>query len=239
MLWQQQVEADSLPIASAHCRSPGEMGCCEATVRLLCDLELRTSFRGKAADAARARELRPDIALGADLIAGFPTESEAMFSNTLAAVEECGLTWLHVFPYSARSGTPAAKMPQVPAPVRKERAGRLREAGRAAVGRYLDAQLGGDQMILVEQPFMEVVLDARSQPHRGRHRQSTQPPAPGRRVELVHQQWNRLRIHFRHHLARAAAHLLFEHVVGSHEPLEAEFSQTLSRRRADDCMWTI
>ena len=73
---------------------------------------------------------------GADLIAGFPTESEAMFANSLALVEECGLTFLHVFPYSARAGTPAARMPQLAGPVRKERAARLRAAGQQALGRY-------------------------------------------------------------------------------------------------------
>ncbi|MFQ6018533.1 MAG: tRNA (N(6)-L-threonylcarbamoyladenosine(37)-C(2))-methylthiotransferase MtaB, partial [Kiloniellaceae bacterium] len=78
---------------------------------------------------ARVRALRPDVVFGADLIAGFPTETEAMFRNTLRAVEDCGLTYLHVFPYSARPGTPAARMPQVPAPTRKERAARLRAAG--------------------------------------------------------------------------------------------------------------
>lgn len=84
---------------------------------------------------ARARALRPDMVFGADIIAGFPTETEAMFQNTLTLVEECELTWLHVFPYSARSGTPAAKMPQVPMPVRKERASRLRALGEKMVER--------------------------------------------------------------------------------------------------------
>ena len=69
------------------------------------------------------------MVFGADLIAGFPTETDEMFENTLRAVDECGLTWLHVFPYSPRPGTPAAKMPQVNGLVRKERAARLREAG--------------------------------------------------------------------------------------------------------------
>jgi threonylcarbamoyladenosine tRNA methylthiotransferase MtaB len=115
--------------------------------------------------AARARDLRPDMTLGADLIAGFPTETEAMFANTLDAVEACGLTWLHVFPYSARVGTPAARMPQVPSPLRKQRAARLREAGAAAVARYLDRQVGTDAMVLAEQPelgrtegFAEVIV---------------------------------------------------------------------------------
>ena len=75
------------------------------------------------------RRLRPDIVFGADLIAGFPTESEGMFANTLAHVDDCGLTWLHVFPYSERPGTPAARMPSLPRQVRKERAARLRQAG--------------------------------------------------------------------------------------------------------------
>jgi threonylcarbamoyladenosine tRNA methylthiotransferase MtaB len=101
--------------------------------------------------AERARRLRPDIALGADLIAGFPTESEAMFANTLALVEQCGLAYLHVFPYSEREGTPAARMPQVPVPVRRERAACLRAAGRAALGRFLASQTGREVEALVEQ----------------------------------------------------------------------------------------
>ncbi len=101
---------------------------------------------------ARARALRPDVTFGADLIAGFPTETEAMFANTLALVADSGLTWLHVFPYSARSGTPAARMPQVPAARRKERAARLREAGAAAVARHCAAMVGRSLPVLVEQP---------------------------------------------------------------------------------------
>ena len=100
----------------------------------------------------RARRLRPGIAFGADLIAGFPTESEAMFANTLALVEECDLTYLHVFPYSARTGTPAAKMPQVPVPARRERAARLRAAGDAALARFLARQAGREAAALVETP---------------------------------------------------------------------------------------
>src|SRR5690606_23714545 len=90
-------------------------------------------------DVSRAR---PDIALGADLIAGFPTETEAMFENTLRLVEECGLTWLHVFPYSARKGTPAARMPQVDGRAIRERAARLRAAGATRVGSHLADQVG-------------------------------------------------------------------------------------------------
>lgn len=111
----------------------------------------RRHSRREAVDLCNAlRELRPDIVFGADLIAGFPTETEAMFENSLRLVEDCGLTYLHVFPYSARKGTPAAKMPQVPVAVRKERAARLRAAGEAALNRFLDAQIGKNVSVLVE-----------------------------------------------------------------------------------------
>jgi threonylcarbamoyladenosine tRNA methylthiotransferase MtaB len=102
------------------------------------------------AAADRARGLRPQIALGADLIAGFPTETEEMFLNTLRLVEEAGLTFLHVFPYSSRPGTPAARMPQVPHAARKERAERLRLAGAAALARHLQARVGGTASVLAE-----------------------------------------------------------------------------------------
>ncbi|MEM9138245.1 MAG: tRNA (N(6)-L-threonylcarbamoyladenosine(37)-C(2))-methylthiotransferase MtaB [Pseudomonadota bacterium] len=112
------------------------------------------------------RRARPGIVLGADLIAGFPTETDAMFENTLALVEDCGLTWLHVFPYSARQGTPAARMPQVPKADRKVRAARLREAGATAVARHLTAQRGTTQQVLMERArlgrtegFAEVSFD--------------------------------------------------------------------------------
>lgn len=98
----------------------------------------------------RVRELRPEVAFGADLIAGFPTETEAMFERTLALVEEADLTYLHVFPYSARKGTPAARMPQLPKPVRKERAARLRAAGDLALERFLSRQVGRTHRLLVE-----------------------------------------------------------------------------------------
>jgi threonylcarbamoyladenosine tRNA methylthiotransferase MtaB len=98
----------------------------------------------------RARSLRPDIVFGADIIAGFPTETDAMFENTYELVERCGLTWLHVFPYSARKGTPAARMPQVPGEVRRLRAERLRTLGEAAAARY-DRNLDGQKLqVLVE-----------------------------------------------------------------------------------------
>ncbi len=115
---------------------------------------------------AEIRAARPDIVFGADLIAGFPTETEAMFANTLALVEECGLTWLHVFPFSARRGTPAARMPQLPTALRRERAARLRAAGEARVAAHLDAQIGRRHAVLTERPrlgrteqFAEVVFD--------------------------------------------------------------------------------
>jgi len=98
------------------------------------------------------RAARPDIAFGADIIAGFPTETEEMFANSLALVEECGLSYLHVFPYSARPGTPAAKMPQVPGPVRKERAALLRAAGARSLARFLEGLTGSLQSVLVEKP---------------------------------------------------------------------------------------
>jgi threonylcarbamoyladenosine tRNA methylthiotransferase MtaB len=99
---------------------------------------------------ARLREARPDILFGADLIAGFPTETDAMFENSLRLVEECGLTFLHVFPFSARSGTPAARMPQLPMAVRKERAARLRATGEAALAKSLQQFLGRRVEVLME-----------------------------------------------------------------------------------------
>jgi threonylcarbamoyladenosine tRNA methylthiotransferase MtaB len=96
------------------------------------------------------RRLRPDMAFGADLIAGFPTETPDMAANTLALIEDCGLTFLHVFPFSPRPGTPAAKMPPVSPPLVKERARRLREAGDAALRRHLRARIGRTLPVLAE-----------------------------------------------------------------------------------------
>ncbi len=101
-----------------------------------------------------ARRLRPEMTFGADIIAGFPTETEAMFGNSLKLVEECGLTWLHVFPFSPRQGTPAARMPQVGGAEIRERAARLRAAGEAAVARHLAAQVGRTHRVLMESPRM-------------------------------------------------------------------------------------
>lgn len=98
----------------------------------------------------RAREYRPDIAFGADIIAGFPTETDEMFANTLKIVEECDLTYLHVFPYSERPGTPAAKMPQVAHEKRKDRAAQLRVAGERQVEKFLKAQVGAIRMVVIE-----------------------------------------------------------------------------------------
>lgn len=99
----------------------------------------------------RVRALRPDVVFGADIIAGFPTETDAMFENTRALVEEVGLTYLHVFPYSARTGTPAARMPQVKSEIRKQRAGVLRALGEQQVARYYQSLVGRELEIVVEQ----------------------------------------------------------------------------------------
>jgi len=96
------------------------------------------------------RRARPDIIYGADIIAGFPTETEDMFDNSLKLVEECGLTWLHVFPYSPRQGTPAARMPQVARAAIKDRAARLRAVGDGMVQRHLHAQIGRRHRVLTE-----------------------------------------------------------------------------------------
>ena len=99
---------------------------------------------------AEVRAVRPDVAFGADLIAGFPTETDEAFDNTVRLVEETGLAFLHVFPFSPRPGTPAARMPQVSRPVVKDRARRLREAGEAALVRHLDRQAARTLAGLVE-----------------------------------------------------------------------------------------
>jgi threonylcarbamoyladenosine tRNA methylthiotransferase MtaB len=99
---------------------------------------------------AQVRRLRPDIALGADIIAGFPTETEEMFVRSLELVEQCDLTFLHVFPYSARPGTPAARMPQLSGGNIRERAKRLRAAGEAALQRRLTSEIGATRQVLIE-----------------------------------------------------------------------------------------
>jgi threonylcarbamoyladenosine tRNA methylthiotransferase MtaB len=118
----------------------------------------RMKRRHSRADALqfceRVRQLRPDVVFGADIIAGFPTETDTMFENTLTLVEEAGLTWLHVFPYSEREGTPAARMPQVAKSLRKERATRLRAAGEHQVERFLASMQGKETHAVVEQGML-------------------------------------------------------------------------------------
>ena len=113
------------------------------------------------------RRLRPDVVFGADLIAGFPTESEAMFANALSVVDDCGLTQLHVFPFSPRPGTPAARMPQLDRRLIKERAQRLRERGATALAAHLAAEQGATRRVLIErngrgrtEHFTEATIDA-------------------------------------------------------------------------------
>jgi threonylcarbamoyladenosine tRNA methylthiotransferase MtaB len=146
------------------------------------DLILKRMKRRHSRDDAIAfcdtlRALRPDVVFGADIIAGFPTETEAMFERSLDLVEECGLTHLHVFPFSPRPGTPAARMRQLPRAVVKERARRLRERGTSALYRYLDAEVGATRRVMLEAK------------ERGRTEHFTQvklavPAAPGTIVAL-------------------------------------------------------
>ncbi len=114
----------------------------------------RMKRRHARADAVRfcedARRLRPDMVFGADLIAGFPTETEAMFGESVRLVDDCGLAFLHVFPFSPRTGTPAARMPQVDRRVVKERAARLRVKAEAALAGHLEGQIGQEVELLME-----------------------------------------------------------------------------------------
>jgi threonylcarbamoyladenosine tRNA methylthiotransferase MtaB len=113
-------------------------------------MKRRHSRRHAIDFCAQLRRLRPDIAIGADIIAGFPTETDEMFARSQDLVAECGLTFLHVFPYSPRPGTPAAKMPQLDGVVIKQRAKRLRAAGEAALRRRLDREIGFTRQVLIE-----------------------------------------------------------------------------------------
>ena len=111
----------------------------------------RRHSRAQAVDlVARLKALRPDIVIGADLIAGFPTEDEAMFANTLALIDDCAIALAHIFPYSPRAGTPAARMPQVARPIVKARAARLREAAQRRKAAWLQEQIGTVRQVLVE-----------------------------------------------------------------------------------------
>lgn len=132
----------------------------------------RRHLRGDViAVCERARALRPDMAFGADIIAGFPTETDEMFANTLRLVEECDLTFLHIFPYSEREGTPAAKMPQVDPAVRKARAAKLRDLRDVQMNRFLGRHLGQTLEVLIEKDglgraadFASVKLDRAIEP---------------------------------------------------------------------------
>jgi threonylcarbamoyladenosine tRNA methylthiotransferase MtaB len=148
------VEADD-DLLDAFANEPRLMPHLHLSLQAGADLILkRMKRRHTRADAIafcmQVRRLRPDVVFGADIIAGFPTETEAMFSRALDLVDECGLTHLHVFPFSPRPGTPAARMPQLDRTVIKERAARLREKGEAALARHLDTQVGTQRQVLTE-----------------------------------------------------------------------------------------
>jgi len=165
-----QVEADA-HLMDAIAQEPRLMPHLHLSLQSGDDMILkRMKRRHVRADAIKfcqeARRLRPDMVFGADLIAGFPTESDAMFAGSLGLVEDCGLTFLHVFPYSRRTGTPADRMPQVSGPEIKARAAQLRQKGQSALNRYLQAQVGRDVELLMERNeigrtpgFAEVKLD--------------------------------------------------------------------------------
>ena len=166
-----QVEAD-IHLMDAIAEEPRLMPHLHLSLQSGDDMILkRMKRRHLRADAVtfcrQARRLRPDIVFGADLIAGFPTETEAMFANSLELVDDCGLTFLHVFPYSRRAGTPAARMPQVAGREVKDRAARLRAKGSAALTHYLQSQVGQDVELLMERNglgrtpgFAEMALDS-------------------------------------------------------------------------------
>jgi threonylcarbamoyladenosine tRNA methylthiotransferase MtaB len=148
------VEADA-DLLDALATEPRLMPHLHLSLQAGDDLVLkRMKRRHLRADAIRfcqeVRRLRPDVVFGADIIAGFPTESEEMFERSLDIVEECGLTHLHVFPFSPRPGTPAARMPQVAREVVKERARRLREKGEAALAKHLHEEVGARRRVLTE-----------------------------------------------------------------------------------------
>ena len=150
-----QVEADA-DLLAAIADEPRLMPHLHLSLQAGDDMILkRMKRRHSSADAVRfcaeARRLRPDIVFGADLIAGFPTETEAhVRSDTLDIVDDCGLTYLHVFPYSPRRGTPAARMPQVSHPEIKTRAARLRPKGEQVLASYLGAQSGREIEVMIE-----------------------------------------------------------------------------------------
>ena len=165
------IEADPALIA-ALAEEPRLMPHLHLSLQSGDDLILKRMKRRHArADAvafcAEVRRLRPDAVFGADIIAGFPTETEAMFTRSLDLIEDCGIAHLHAFPYSPRRGTPAARMPQVPPAEVRARAERLRAAGEAALARHLAAEVGRVHAVLTEGPrmgrtegFFEVALEA-------------------------------------------------------------------------------
>ncbi|HET7154201.1 MAG TPA: tRNA (N(6)-L-threonylcarbamoyladenosine(37)-C(2))-methylthiotransferase MtaB [Hyphomicrobiaceae bacterium] len=165
-----QVEADA-HLMDAIAQEPRLMPHLHLSLQSGDDMILkRMKRRHVRADAIKfcqeVRRLRPDMVFGADLIAGFPTETDAMFANSVGLVEDCGLTFLHVFPYSRRNGTPAARMPQVAGPEIKARAARLRQKGERALSGYLQSQIGREVELLMERNeigrtpgFAEVKLD--------------------------------------------------------------------------------
>jgi threonylcarbamoyladenosine tRNA methylthiotransferase MtaB len=149
-------------------------------------MKRRHSRHDAIAFCEQVRRLRPDVAFGADIIAGFPTESEDMFARSLELVDACGLSQLHVFPFSPRPGTPAARMPQLDREIIKHRAHRLREKGDTVFRRSLDREIGGRRCVLAEarsvgrtEQFMPVrlppsvrpgtILDLTMTAHDGRH----------------------------------------------------------------------
>jgi threonylcarbamoyladenosine tRNA methylthiotransferase MtaB len=151
-----QVEADA-DLLDAIAEEPRLMPHLHLSLQAGDDMVLkRMKRRHTRADAMRfcdqVRRLRPDAVFGADLIAGFPTETEEMFAGSLHLVDDCGLTFLHVFPFSRRAGTPADRMPQVSGAIIKDRAARLRRKGREALAGYLEAQVGRAAELLMEQP---------------------------------------------------------------------------------------
>ena len=141
-------------------------------------MKRRHSRNDAIAFCAAMRALRPDVVFGADLIAGFPTETEAMFERSLDLIEACGLTHLHVFPFSPRPGTPAARMPQLDRAIVKERARRLRERGALALRAHLDAEVGATRRVLVES-------DATGRTEQFTAVKLSRPVAPGRIVDLT------------------------------------------------------
>jgi threonylcarbamoyladenosine tRNA methylthiotransferase MtaB len=164
-----QVEADA-HLIDAIAEEPRLMPHLHLSLQSGDDMILkRMKRRHSRADAvafcAKVRRLRPDIVFGADLIAGFPTETEAMFAGSMGLVDDCGLTFLHVFPFSPRPGTPAARMPQIARATIKERAARLREKGELALAGHLQNQVGSDVELLMERDrlgrtpgFVEMML---------------------------------------------------------------------------------